>query len=84
MIEDKNETSGSFLKNENHSSLAVLLLRRASRLMAEELYTAQNSLAAEDREPHDRGCSLWICVLVLSIHRCTAQQQRVAAVVGTG
>lgn len=38
VIEGRNETSGSFLKNENHSPLAVLLLQRAIRLMAEELY----------------------------------------------
>lgn len=48
MIEDRNETSGSFLKNENHSSLAVLFLHRASRLMAGELYSTQSSPAVED------------------------------------
>lgn len=42
VIEDRNETSGSFLKNENHSLLAVLLLQKATRLMAEELYNIQN------------------------------------------
>lgn len=37
VTEDRNKTSDSFLKNENHTSLAVLL-QRASRLMAKQLY----------------------------------------------
>lgn len=57
VTEDRNKTSDSFLKNENHTSLAVLL-QRASRLMAKQLYNIQNALAAEDRGPDNLGCSL--------------------------
>lgn len=78
MTEDRNKTSDSFLKNENHSSLTVLLLQRASRLMTKELYNIMHWLQrAESQMTWDIAYAL-----VLNVHSCVILQQRVVAGVG--